>query len=470
MRVAPHRALTEDDQRARQNVGALHRDGDRCMPVGHPQQVLRPPDDALASQDVHAVIDGLATRFGQVHLENGAGHARALTGIQCRRRVAPRRVRGIEPDRHAGNDCRYRMELAYGQAELLADLTVAVNDEQRGLLQRGAQRGQRNGPPSRQALHEHAPALANLRLAADDPVHGHENIRSAHRPVHEGRIHWQVTPAHLHAVRWHRNEGAGDAQHLLIGRPCRINGLERETNQRRHRSERDVALVEIHEEASYHASIDFALGQHAAIRNRSRVGARIRRGQRKARQIATARETRKVMGFLPCGAVAQQQLRRAQGVRHHHGDGSRHIDGGDARNDRGVREVAETEPAVFAGNHHAEEPALTQKLPHFGRKVAGLVDGELVQHGIEHADFVVEESLLLRSQPVGADRAQCVKIGPASKQLALESHRACFKRVTLGAAHGRQRTGKGTQRKTSDQSGKSHAGLLLNKPGPTTSS
>lgn len=125
---------------------------------------------------------------------------------------------------------------------------------------------------------------------------------------------------------------------------------------------------------------------------------------------------------------------------------------------------------MLAGNHHAEEPALTQKLPHFGRKIAGLVDGELVQHGIEHADFVVEESLLLRSQPVGADRAQCVKIGPTGKQLALETHRACFKRVTLGAAHGRQRTGKGTHRKTSDQSGKSHAGLLLDKPRPITPS
>lgn len=56
-------------------VGALNRYGHRHVPVSDRQQVGRPVDDALAVQNIRGVVDRRAPGLGQVHVQDGDGHA-----------------------------------------------------------------------------------------------------------------------------------------------------------------------------------------------------------------------------------------------------------------------------------------------------------------------------------------------------------------------------------------------------------
>ena len=69
--MAADRALAEDDQAAGQDVGAFDGDADGNLLVGAAQEVGRSQADALAADDVHAVVDDLACAFGDVVFDDG---------------------------------------------------------------------------------------------------------------------------------------------------------------------------------------------------------------------------------------------------------------------------------------------------------------------------------------------------------------------------------------------------------------
>ncbi len=67
-RMAANRALPEDDQAARQDVRAFHRDRDRDGLVAAAHVVAGAEADALAAVDVHAVVGDDAAHLGDVIL------------------------------------------------------------------------------------------------------------------------------------------------------------------------------------------------------------------------------------------------------------------------------------------------------------------------------------------------------------------------------------------------------------------
>jgi len=255
------------------------------------------------------------------------------------------------------------------------------------------------------------------------------------------------------------NERASDAQLPLAFGAGGIDGLEGEADDGRDRRQRDVALVEIDDEAAHEAAVDLALGEHADVGNRGGVGAGIGRGEGEAGQLAAVGQARQVVLLLRIGAVAKQQLGRTERVGDHHGDRGRDVDGGDARHHRGMGEVAEAQAAVLLGNDHAEEPALADELPGLGRQIVRLVDGMLVEHRVQGRHLGLEKGLLVGGQASGTARAQGVEVGPAGEQLALEAHRAGLERRPLGVAHGRQGLGERRHGGTADQRVEAHAGL-----------
>ena len=69
--VAADRALAEHDQAAREDVGALHGNGDRDGLVATPHPVVGSQADALAAMDVHRIVNHLAYPLGHVIFHDG---------------------------------------------------------------------------------------------------------------------------------------------------------------------------------------------------------------------------------------------------------------------------------------------------------------------------------------------------------------------------------------------------------------
>ena len=105
--------------------------------------------------------------------------------------------------------------------------------------------------------------------------------------------------------------------------------------------------------------------------------------------------------------------------------------------------MAEAQPAMRLGNDHAEEAVLAQVGPDLGRQVAGLVDGEIVQHGAQGGDFLVQEGLLFGAEHIGPGGQQGIKIRAARKQPSLEADGAGLEGGALRVAHHRQGPGEG---------------------------
>src|SRR5690625_2854941 len=122
--MAADGALSKNHQRARENVGALNGDPyGRALPCAA-EIVLWPKDNALAAVDVHGVLDDFAAIFGGVGLGDGAGHGRALAGIDRCRRLARQGADGVGVAGNSGQRLFDSFKAAYGQVELLANSCV----------------------------------------------------------------------------------------------------------------------------------------------------------------------------------------------------------------------------------------------------------------------------------------------------------------------------------------------------------
>ncbi len=195
--MAAYGPLAEDDQAARQDVGAFDRDADRHDLIAARQIIVGSQANALAAVHVHRIVGNHAAEFGGVIFQHGGRHRRFFAAVDRACRDRARCVHDVAARRHAREHLLDTLEAADGHVELAANARVCGRGVDGRLRAAGGARGQRDTAAHRQLLHQHAPPLARHLKAADDGVDGHEHIVSLNGPVLERHIH-----AESAAARW----------------------------------------------------------------------------------------------------------------------------------------------------------------------------------------------------------------------------------------------------------------------------
>ncbi len=169
------------------------------------------------------------------------------------------------------------------------------------------------------------------------------------------------------------------------------------------------------------------------LRDRCRVGPGRGAGQREARAILAARQSRQVMFFLGLGAVMEQQLGGAERVGHGHVRSGHRADRRHFLQHRAMRQGGKLQAAVFLRDDHAEEPVFLQKRPGFLVQVGVRVgDLPLIEHAAQGFDRPVEESLFLEREVGIGLRLQLLPVGFAGEQLAFPSNGTGVERHPFG--------------------------------------
>ena len=436
-RMAAHCTLTKDDEAAREDVRAFDGDGHGYDLVAAGEIVLGSEADALAAVHVHRVVGDLPRHLGDVVLQHRGGHRGFLAAVDGPGGDRARRVHGVGEAHHASDHALDALELADRHVELSADAGIGAGREHRGLAATGAARGQRDAAPDGELLDQHAPALARHLRSADDEVERHEHIRTGERTVLERHIEREVPAADGDARCLARDQRAGDAEVLLAAeQPLGVEHAEGEADHRRHGRKRDVALGEVQAQSGDLATLPDPFADHAAVGERSGVGAGARSGEREAGDVIAAREPRQVVVLLLLGAVVLQQLAGAERVRHRDRRGHRGAAGRELGEHAGVRVGRELEAAVLLLDDHREEALALQEVPDLRRHVAAAMrDVEIVDHPAQLFAGAVEESLLFGRElrRLGAEQLRPVRL--AGEELAVPPHGARLERLALGVGH-----------------------------------
>ena len=451
--MAADRALAEDHQRARHDVGAFHRDRDRRGLPAAAEVVLRAEDDALAAVDVHRVARDFARHLGAVVLGDRRRHGRFLAAIDRGGGRLRQRAGGVG----IAGDARQRFldafETADGQAELLADARVRAGHDGREFRRAARGRGQGDGAADRQALDQHAPAVADVVFAADQLRQRQEDVLAVDRTVLEHAVQGEMAAADVHARRAARNERQRDAAVLLVAEQAfGIVETEREPDDRRHRRQRDVALLEVQAHAEHLRAVPFALADDAEIGNRGRIGTRGRAGQAEAGNLTAVGEARQVEILLLLRTVMQQQFAGAQRIRHADGRAQRRRHRGEFLDHAMVREGGKTQAAVLLRDDHAEELVALDVIPDLGREIGAHVRRlPVVGHAADFFHRAVEEGALFGGEFGLGLVEQGLPHRAAGEQLAFETDRTGFKRDFFRVGERRQDLRVETQRMTRDE-------------------
>ena len=438
--VAADRALAEDDQAAREDVGAFHRDADRHHLVAAPDPVVRPEADTLAAVDIHRVVDHFAHALGHVVLGDGGDHRWLLARVDRARGHHAGGVHQVAIGRDPPEGLFDPFELADRGLELAAHPGVGAGIARHGLRAPDRRGRQRDRAPRGQAAHQHHPALARVLAPADDPFERHEHVLARIRPVLEHRVQRQVAAADLDPGVAGRHQRASDAEVLLAAEQALgIVQPEGQAEQRRYRPERDVALVPRDAHAEHFLALVHAAAHDGEIRDRRGVRARLGAGKREARDFQPFGQARQVVILLLFGAVLQQQLGRPERVRHHHAHRGGIRARGELHHHRGVRQRRELQAAVLLRDDHAEKALVLHELPHVRREVLALMrDLPVVAHCAQLFARAVDEGLLFRGELRRGHGEQLVPVRTAGKQVAVPPHGAGVDRLALGLRHVRQ--------------------------------
>ena len=188
------------------------------------------------------------------------------------------------------------------------------------------------------------------------------------------------------------------------------------------------------------------------IGHRGRVAAGLRARQGKARHFLAPGQTRQVVGLLFLGSVVEQQLRRAQRVRHHHRHRAGDAPACELHHHARVCERGELQTAVAFGDDHPEEALVLDEPPDLGGQVVQLLgDPPVVQHGAELLDRPIQKGLFLGGQGRNRGRQQPRPVGAAAEQLGVPPHRARLDRFALGLRHRGHRVSERAQDGRADQ-------------------
>ena len=120
VRMAAHRALTEDHQRAGQDIRAFHGDRHGNGLIGQGHEVTRTHLHGAATGDVHAVVDQNPHHFRGVVLGHGRDHGDGAFLKATGDQVAVG-FQGVGKARHFRGRFLHALEVAHGGAELAAD-------------------------------------------------------------------------------------------------------------------------------------------------------------------------------------------------------------------------------------------------------------------------------------------------------------------------------------------------------------
>ena len=255
-------------------------------------------------------------------LHHGGDDGRLGAAVEAPTGVAPRSFREVRPAADARKRLLDALELADGEAKLLADERVGSDHPSRRFDTTRGQRRKRNAPPRSEALHQHPPALANALGAADDRIFDlHDHIVSLRRAVPERNAERIVPLAEHHAGCVGRNQGARDAP-VFFGtqQVLRVAEFEREAEQRGNGSQRDVALVPVQSDVQLAV---LAPKDHAVRRHGAGVGARRGLGESEGWNLLAPCQPRQVVILLRVRAVVHEELGRTERVGHHHRNAQR---------------------------------------------------------------------------------------------------------------------------------------------------
>ena len=174
VRMRADGALAEDDQVARQDVGAFDRDGDGHGAVQRTQVVARPVDHAPARVHVHGVVDRLAHALGRVIFHDAGYHGRLDALVQGRAGQAARGLDQVGVAGQVGQLFLHALEAPHRQAELLAHARVHAG---------GVSSPARPPPPTARAAKCHArpPARSSASASRGRRVPRRRSARPAAR-------------------------------------------------------------------------------------------------------------------------------------------------------------------------------------------------------------------------------------------------------------------------------------------------
>src|SRR5262245_32977541 len=114
------RALSENDQVAREDVRALDRDPDRHRAIETAHVIVRAVDDRLAAVDIHGVGYRSAHAFGRVQFHNSGNDRRMMALIEAGAGKAARTVDKISVAGETAERLLDPFEFSDRNAELLA--------------------------------------------------------------------------------------------------------------------------------------------------------------------------------------------------------------------------------------------------------------------------------------------------------------------------------------------------------------
>ena len=362
-----------------------------------------------------------------------------LAGLQRGEKDSVRGVHLIGPP---GDACECGLdpfEITDRPAELRAYPGIGPGIAGRQFAAACRERRQGDTATLRERLHEHPPALADPVSAADDPIDRDEDTAPDQGSVLEGDAERQVAAPALDAGRVAWDQGEGEAGLRIVAeQPVRVGQAEGQSDQRRDRSQGDVAFVEIDPDPERGAALEDAAAHDPDVRRRGRVAAGLWAGQCEAGDLIAAGQAREPAVTLGLGAVAQQQLGRPQAVGHHHGHRGGDAAAGELHDDLGVGQRGEAESAVAGRDDESEETLAPDEGPDLGRQVHVLVgDAPVVEHPTELLDRAVQKRLLGGAQAGRRQVAQARPLGTARKKLGIPPGAADLQRLLLGAGHGR---------------------------------
>jgi hypothetical protein len=140
----------------------FHGDGDGRELVTAADPVVRPEADALAPHDVHAVVHALARPLGHVVLRDRRKDRRLLAEVDRARGHDAGRVHHVAVRGDAPQGFFDALEPADRRLELAAHPRVGTHEAHQCLGAADGGRRQRDRAASREAAHQHHPALARV--------------------------------------------------------------------------------------------------------------------------------------------------------------------------------------------------------------------------------------------------------------------------------------------------------------------
>ena len=259
--------------------------------------------------------------------------------------------------------------------------------------------------------------------------------------------------ADLDAGQMGRNQRDRNAEvFLLAHKMIGIVGLEGETEQRRDRPQRDVALVPVQPQAQHFAAFEIALADDPGVDHRRRIGAGFRAGEAETGNVGAFGEPRQPPFLLLLGAKAHQEFARPERVRHHHGDGRGQRARGKFSHHFGMRIGRESKPAKFLGNDHAEEFVALDEGPRLRRQIAPFpIDLPFVEHGAEFVDGAIEKGFFFFSQSGRRNSQQFRPVGIAGEEIGVPPDITRFERLALGIGHRRQHAARPGENRFADE-------------------